>query len=859
MQPDPEHATARQDGGPSDETTAKMQDALTAAENAISSTSAMTVRYPAPAVADGATAETMEKARKLLGVPIPNTLAGKSAAYLASLFKVLMTKEGVFLRIQHYDSEKFASVYMMSDSLVSWLRAATKTSFHLSNENPLTTELQLKWQLIDAGAAVPMFQAWNVRITPAVYDYTDKPDDTTDGARIDNRKRTAQEAADAVTDELSKGIAEIRAKRSRLNEQRQALQSGHAALDKATHARLMREFAAERAALLAEGEEFLTALTHAPAPAPAGDPQTTLDQRAVGPTTGGTRAAPGAAPDGVGMGTAGLALDDPLLEASIQRTRFMQVFQQTVPSISDVRGMTFDEINMSKVDTVQFYAWFDKFEKTLKKYRVHGVIKMPLREWGTSVFGAAANDDVTDSIDITVQDAIRAAVKGMDLIAIPNETARDLVDRLMQAPSVCSTSARHLTEDGLRRIDAGRFSTPLAFTKHVQLVLTAIQRMDKCVGEPLGPGLLTSLEQGMYHALRQAPFNWFAAAIKAHKQRNEPVHVWSVTKLFNEALEGEYFSEHERDTAWHDLFAAPQRPAGPGAACAKDVRLPAAGAAGAAGPRAGAAPTQPLLTHAQKNLYFRDRCWTCWTRGCKNSRGPGDCSCIFAAQHKKKMCNKCGWRGHIAESCDMTDKYYLPAFAATLAMDANGDLGTSERGPRQLRTRDAAIVIREEQQQVHDTPHPAEPVEWCIDGGANRHMTPYISDFSSIHRIPTPLPVTVADNTKITATHVGDIHVTVQGFWPLITLAGALLVPDLSTRLVSPTLLSAADHRIQFSTFMGMQYIVLHTPSCSQLDSVHGTCSCDGAVVAQWLRRRASTVEVVGSNPTGGDSGIVFL
>ncbi|ORZ38425.1 hypothetical protein BCR44DRAFT_1541612 [Catenaria anguillulae PL171] len=418
MQPDSEHATAHQDGGPSDETMAKMQDAHTAAENAISSTSAMTVRYPAPAVADGATEETMEKARKLLGIPIPNTLAGKSATYLASLFKVLMTKEGVFLIIQHYDSEKFASVYMMSDSLVSWLCAATKTSFHLSNENPLTMELQLKWQLIDAGAAIPMFQAWNVRITPAVCAayhtvffgfpapvIASVPDD---GARIDNRKRTAQEAPDAVTDELSKGIAEIRAKRSRLNEQHQALQSGHAALDKATHARLMREFAAERAALLAEGEEFLTALTHAPAPAPAGDPQTTLDQRAVGPTTGGTRAAPGAAPDGVGMGTAGLALDDPLLEASIQRTRFMQVFQQTVPSISDV-------------DTVQFYAWFDKFEKTLKKYRVHGVIKMSLREWGTFIFGAAANDNVTDSINIA--DAIRAAVKGMDLIAIPNETA----------------------------------------------------------------------------------------------------------------------------------------------------------------------------------------------------------------------------------------------------------------------------------------------------------------------------------------------------------------------------------------------------------------------------------------------------
>ncbi|ORZ29904.1 hypothetical protein BCR44DRAFT_1465545 [Catenaria anguillulae PL171] len=461
MQPDSEHATAHQDGGPSDETTAKMQDAHTAAENAISSTSAMTVRYPAPAVADGATEETMEKARKLLGIPIPNTLAGKSATYLASLFKVLMIKEGVFLRIQHYDSEKFASVYMMSDSLVLWLCAATKTSFHLSNENPLTMELQLKWQLIDAGAAIPMFQAWNVRITPAVCaayhtvffgfpapviasvpnDYTDKPDDTTDGARIDNWKRTAQEAADAVTNELSASI-----------------RSRH--LDKATHARLMREFAAKRAALLAEGEEFLASLTHAPALAPAGDPQFTLDQRAVGLTTGGTRAAPGAAP----MVSAW---------ASIQRTRFMQVFQQTVPSISDVRGMIFDEINMSKVDTVQFYAWFDKFEKTLKKYRVHGVIKMPLREWGTFIFGAAANDDVTDSINIT--DAIRAAC------------------------------------------------------------------MDKWVGEPLGPGLLTSLEQGMYHALRQALFNRFAAAIKAHKQRNKPVHVWSVTKLFNEALEGEYF------------------------------------------------------------------------------------------------------------------------------------------------------------------------------------------------------------------------------------------------------------------------------------------------------------------------------
>ncbi|ORZ38426.1 hypothetical protein BCR44DRAFT_1497059 [Catenaria anguillulae PL171] len=99
--------------------------------------------------------------------------------------------------------------------------------------------------------------------------------------------------------------------------------------------------------------------------------------------------------------------------------------------------------------------------------------------------------------------------------------------------------------------------------------------MDKWVGEPLGPGLLTLLEQGMYHALRQALFNQFVAAIKAHKQRNKPVHVWS-------------------------------RPAGPGAAHAKDVRLPAAGAAGAAGPRAGAASIQPLLTHAQKNLYFRD-------------------------------------------------------------------------------------------------------------------------------------------------------------------------------------------------------------------------------------------------------------
>ncbi|ORZ29614.1 hypothetical protein BCR44DRAFT_1449105, partial [Catenaria anguillulae PL171] len=28
--------------------------------------------------------------------------------------------------------------------------------------------------------------------------------------------------------------------------------------------------------------------------------------------------------------------------------------------------------------------------------------------------------------------------------------------------------------------------------------------------------------------------------------------------------------------------------------------------------------------------------------------------------------------------------------------------------------------------------------------------------------------------------------------------------------------------------------------------------------MAQWLRRRASTVEVMGSNPTGGDPGIVF-
>ncbi|ORZ32580.1 hypothetical protein BCR44DRAFT_1463017 [Catenaria anguillulae PL171] len=120
----------------------------------------------------------------------------------------------------------------------------------------------------------------------------------------------------------------------------------------------------------------------------------------------------------------------------------------------------------------------------------------------------------------------------------------------------------------------------------------------------------------MYHTLRQALFNWFAAAIKAHKQRNKPVHVWSVTKLFNKALEGEYFSERERDTAWHDLFAAPQRTAGPSAARAKDVRHSRCGwPQGGCGPdpaTADARPKEPVLLGPLLDLldaWLRELSW----------------------------------------------------------------------------------------------------------------------------------------------------------------------------------------------------------------------------------------------------------
>ena len=87
---------------------------------------------------------------------------------------------------------------------------------------------------------------------------------------------------------------------------------------------------------------------------------------------------------------------------------------------------------------------------------------------------------------------------------------------------------------------------------------------------------------------------------------------------------------------------------------------------------------------------------------------------------------------------------------------------------------------------------------WILDSGASCHMSPFPSDFLSIQ--PTRKSITVANGVKIFSTGVGTAKTStrVHGKEHRLNLREALLVPDLTERLVSIHKLDALGLIVKF-------------------------------------------------------------
>ena len=87
---------------------------------------------------------------------------------------------------------------------------------------------------------------------------------------------------------------------------------------------------------------------------------------------------------------------------------------------------------------------------------------------------------------------------------------------------------------------------------------------------------------------------------------------------------------------------------------------------------------------------------------------------------------------------------------------------------------------------------------WILDSGASCHISPFLSDFLSIQ--PTRKSITVANGVKKISTGVGTARtsIRVHGKEHRLNLRDALLVPNLTERLVSVHKLDALGLVVKF-------------------------------------------------------------